>query len=183
MEIPKWRVRDSTYVVDSKFLRLRRDSIELPGGEIIDDYFVREGRGFSVIFALTPERRVVLVRQYKYGINRIVVELPAGFVDEGEEPHQTAVRELAEETGYVADSVEHVRSFAAEPSNSETCMHVFLARDARPKARQQLDLTEVIEVELVDVARLKALVRDGSIDVMGQVAAIYFVLDTIAGIA
>jgi len=73
---PPWRVTASRYVVDTRHLRLREDTIELPDGTIVEGYFVRESRGFVVIFALTPDNRVVLVRQYKHGIGRVVLELP-----------------------------------------------------------------------------------------------------------
>lgn len=177
MENPKWRVLASSYIVDTPFLRLRKDSIELPDGTQIDDYYVREGQGFSVIFALTPEKHVVLVRQFKYGIGRTMLELPAGFVDAGEDPLQTAIRELQEETGYVAQSLEYVRSFAAEPSNSQTEMHLFIAREARLEAEQNLDITEVIDVELCSLEELRTKVACGEIDAMAQVAAIYYILE------
>ncbi|HZT12002.1 MAG TPA: NUDIX hydrolase [Candidatus Baltobacteraceae bacterium] len=174
---PPWRVTASRYVVDTRHLRLREDTIELPDGTIVEGYFVRESRGFVVIFALTPDNRVVLVRQYKHGIGRVVLELPAGAIDPGEEPLQTARRELSEETGYEAPALELVRSFVTDPTNADTVAHVFLAKGARQTGRQELDVTESIQVELATLADLRRFVRDGTIDVMPQVAAIYTVLE------
>ena len=180
MDRPGWRVTASSYVVDTRFLRLRKDTIELPDGTIIEDYFVRESRGFVVIFALTADGRVVLVRQYKHGAARSLLELPAGAIDEGEEPLATAARELAEETGYEADSMEHVQSFITDPTNSNSVAHLFFARDARKTGEQDLDVTENITVELVTIDELRQLVRDGTIDCMPQVAAIYVMLDRLS---
>lgn len=177
-----WRVTASSYVVDTPFLRLRKDRIELPDGTIIDDYYVRESRGFVVIFALTPENRIVLVRQYKHGIGKTLLELPAGAIDPGETPPQCAARELAEETGYTAPAMEFVRSFVVDPTNSDTIAHLFLARGARRTQTQELDVTENIVVELASPAELREMVRDGIIDSVPHVASIYLMLDRLSGL-
>ncbi|MHB1552275.1 MAG: NUDIX hydrolase [Vulcanimicrobiaceae bacterium] len=174
-----WRVTASSYAIDTRFLRLRKDSIELPDGTLIEDYYVRESRGFAIVFAMTPDERVVLVRQYKHGIGRVLLELPAGSIDPGEEALDAATRELAEETGYEASSVEYVRGFVADPTNSNTIAHLFLARGARRTLDQNLDVTEAIDVELASFDELRAMVRDGTIDCMPHVASIYAVLDLI----
>ncbi|MBV8152074.1 MAG: NUDIX hydrolase, partial [Candidatus Eremiobacteraeota bacterium] len=79
-----WRVLESVVLIDTPHLRLRRDRVETPRGELVEDYHVRETRGFVVIFAVTPAGEVVLVRQYKHGIGAVVLELPAGAIDAGE---------------------------------------------------------------------------------------------------
>jgi 8-oxo-dGTP pyrophosphatase MutT (NUDIX family) len=172
-----WRVIASSYVIDSHFLRLRKDTIQLPDGTIIPDYYVRDSRGFVIVLPLTDEGRVVLVRQYKHGIARELLELPAGAIDPGEEPDQTAIRELAEETGYAADSMEHVRSFVTDATNSNSVAHLFIARNAKKTAEQDLDPTETIAVELASIEQLREFVRDGTIDSMPHVAAVYYLLD------
>jgi len=171
-----WRVLSSSYVVDTEHLRLRKDHIELPDGRTIDDYYVRESRGFIIVFALTAERRVVLVRQYKHGIGRELLELPAGAIDPGETPLQTAARELSEETGY-GGTLEHVRTFCTDPTNANTVAHLFYAPDARVQGKQDLGLGEDITVELVTLEELYDMVRDGTIDSAPHVAAMYLMLD------
>jgi len=177
MEHPGWRVAASSYIVESPYLRLRRDTIVLPDGTVVDDYYVRESRGYVIVFALTRDRRAVLVRQYKHGIGKVLLELVAGAIDEGEEPRQTALRELAEETGYVAESMRHVRSFITDPTSANTVAHVFFAPDARAERKQKLDVTENISVELAGMEELRHKLRSGEIDSMPHVAAIYYVLD------
>lgn len=172
-----WRVTGSSYVVDTRFLRLRKDRIELPDGTIVDDYYVRESRGFVVIFAMAPDERAVLVRQYKHGIGKELLELPAGAIDPHETPEQCAARELREETGYTAASFELLRSFVVDPTNSDTVAHLFLARGAHRTGEQDLDVTENIRVELATFGDLRQHVRAGTIDSMPHVASIFFVLD------
>ena len=177
MAIPEWRVLRSEIIVDSPYYRLRRDAITLPDGTRIDDYYIRESRGFSAIFALTDDGQVVLVRQFKYVLGRMALELPAGIIDEGEDAATCAARELAEETGYVAKSMEFVRKFPTEPTNSTLEMYLFLARGARKCLEQNLDPAESIEVRLHNPAELRAFIARGEIDVAPQVAAIYYILE------
>lgn len=176
-----WQVAASSYVMDTPYLRIRRDRIVLPDGTVIEDYYVRESRGYVIVFALTPTGEVVLVRQYKHGIGKVLLELIAGAIDEGEEPLQTAVRELAEETGYVSPSVEYVQSFITDPTSANTVAHLFFARDAFVGGEQDLDVTEDIAVELVPLEELRGLIQRGEIDSIPHVGAIYFMLDRFTG--
>lgn len=173
-----WRIVESQIVIETPHLRLRCDEIELPSGKRIGNYYVRESRGFAIVFAITPHDRVVLVRQYKHGIGRSVLELPAGAIDEGERPEECAHRELAEETGYVADGpLEHAGTFVYDPTSSTTYYHLYVARGAEPTATQMFDETEEIQVELATFDQLRAFVRDGTIEVGAHVASVYYVLD------
>jgi len=175
-----WRIISSTYPISSPFLRLRSDTIELPNGHIIHDYYVRETRGFVVIFALTPSHDVVLVRQYKHGIGQYVVELPAGAIDEGEAPLDCATRELTEETGYAGDPPELVASYLGDPTNSNSIFHLYLVRNAAERGSQSLDISEDITVETVPLEALRTKIHDGTIRTGSHIASIYTVLDYLA---
>ncbi len=174
-----WRILESEIVIETQHLRLRRDEIELPGGKRIGPYYVRESRGFAVIFAITPDERVVLVRQYKHGAATTLLELPAGAIDPGEAPEACARRELAEETGYVgnAATLEHAGTFVYDPTSSTTRYHLYVAHGARQLQAQRLDETEKIDVSLATFAELRTYVRDGTIDSGTHVACIYYALD------
>jgi len=177
-----WRIRSSEYLIATPFLRLRSDVVELPSGSIIESYYVRESRGFAVIFALTPDDRVVLVRQYKHGVGRMVLELPAGSIDEGETPLACARRELAEETGYVGDEPELVGTYLADPTSSNASFHVFLVRNAQARVAQKFDDTEDIVVDFVPLAGIRAMVRDGRIETGSQVASVYAALEHLGAV-
>lgn len=174
-----WRVVDSEIVIESPYFRLRCDQIEFDDGRRVGDYYVRESRGFAVVFAITPDEKIVLVRQYKHGIAESVLELPAGGIDPGETPDACAARELAEETGYASapQDLSLARSFILDPTSSTTRYHLFLAKNARPTATVKFDPLEDIEIELVTFAELRRYVRDGTIAVGSQIAAIYHALD------
>ncbi len=173
-----WRIVESAIVIETPHLRLRRDDILLPSGRRIENYYVRESRGFSVVFAMTEDQRVVLVRQYKHGIGRAVLELPAGAIDLDESPLECARREFYEETGYGGPGEpEFLATFVTDPTNSDARFHLFMVRDARPTGKQRLDPTEEIDVQLATLDELRRFVRDGTIEVSSHVAAIYYVLD------
>ncbi len=176
----KWRIISSTYPIATPFLRLRSDVIELPDGGIIENYYVRESRGFTVIFALTGDAHVILVRQYKHGAGRTVLELPAGAIDEDETAAECAARELAEETGYVGDPPELIRSYLADPTSSNGVFYLFLVRNARPLVAQSFDQTEDIAVETLPLSEVRALVRNGRIESGSQVASVYAALEHLA---
>jgi ADP-ribose pyrophosphatase len=172
-----WRVTESTYVIDTPHLRLRKDTIILPSGERVEDYYVRETRGFAIIFALTRDERVILTREYRHGYGAYLLGLPGGQIDEDEAPPDCARRELAEETGYTGDPPELIGSYITAPVNSDGEFYVYLIRNARRTLEQSFDSTEDIAVELVPRERLRAMIRDGSIRISTHVLAIYAALD------
>lgn len=173
MEKPRWRCISSTYVIDSPFLRIRKDEIELPGGTILPEYYVREAAGFVMVFATTRESQVILVRQYRYGSDAIGLELPAGMLEPGEAPEACARRELLEETGYSVPEMRLLGIFAAEPVRSNARAYIYIASGARRVAEPTPDDTEVIAVELAGIEEFSAMLADGRIDNLATVAAGY----------
>ncbi len=177
MEKPLWRVRGSSYIVDSPYMRLRVDEVELPNGTIVPNYYVRESSGFVTILALTPERQVVLVRQYRYGADSIHLELPAGMLLDDEEPQACALRELAEETGYEVASCQAAAVYLPEPVRSTARAYVYVGFDARKTREPHLDLTEHLQAELATLPQFRAMLADGTIDAGASIAAGYRALD------
>jgi ADP-ribose pyrophosphatase len=177
MRKPGWLVRSSRYVVDSPYMRLRSDEIELADGTIVENYYVRESHGFVTVLALTGDDRVVLVRQYRYGADSIHLELPAGMLLDDEDPRDCAVRELAEETGYGVDRCELVAAYFAEPVRSTARAYVYIASGARQVQAPRLDPTEYLEVELAPLTEFRAMLADGRIDAGASIAAGYRALD------
>lgn len=177
MEKPLWRRRSSSYVVDSPYMRLRVDEVELPNGTIVPDYYVRESRGFVTMVALTPHQQVVLVRQYRYGADSMHLELPAGMLADDEVPQDCALRELAEETGYEVTSSVLAAEYLPEPVRSTARAYVYIGANAHKTREPNLDPTEHLQVELVSLQGFRAMLADGTIDAGASIAAGYRALD------
>ncbi|WP_119821744.1 NUDIX hydrolase [Halalkaliarchaeum desulfuricum] len=140
---------------------VRRDEVTLPDGTDTDYHYVDESPAV-VVLPFTPEGDVVVIEEWRQAVGRVNRGLPAGSVDEGDSDLETAARrELAEETGYEADSLEHLTT--VEPTNgiANSLHHHFLARECEPTADRGLDFNETIRVETTDYADLLSGVVDG----------------------
>lgn len=179
MEKPAWHRRASALLVDSPYLRLRVDELELPDGTIVPNYYVREAHGFVVAFPVTADDRIVLVRQYRYASDRFHLELPAGTLDAGEDPLACAQRELLEETGYEAEEWTLLGTYYPEPARATSVARIFLATAARKTGEPHLDPTEVMEVELATFAEFREMLRDGRIDASHALVTGYRALDAL----
>jgi ADP-ribose pyrophosphatase len=176
-EIKPWTTLHSELVVNHRWYQLRRDHVQLPTGQELDDYFVSVRANVALVFALTDDQHVVIVRQYKHGIGEILIELPGGVLDEGEtSPLAAARRELLEETGYASDDIEQLAEVSDNPTKDTNRIHFFLARNARLVAAQHLDETENIEVLKVPLAEVEPMILSGQIKVAGSIALSYLAL-------
>ena len=148
------------------------DTVELPDGRVREHFHRLVLPDFAVAVALTPERRFVMVREYKHGADAICLNAPAGRLDDAEEPLAGARRELLEETGYAADAWQPLGNFFIDGSTRGARAHLFLARDARIVAEPQLDDTEEIEVVLLDEAQVREALASGAIALMPTACAL-----------
>lgn len=138
-------VLSSRQVYRGKVVTLRVDDISLPdGGQATRE--VVEHPGAVVIIALDAEDRVALVRQYRHAIKRYLLELPAGGLEPGEAPLETAQRELREEVGAEAVVWTRLGSFFSSPGFANEILHVFLAEDLRSAPIEPDDDEDIVVV-------------------------------------
>ena len=141
MPIQPWKVLESNYLRKS----IRIDKCETSSGSIIEPVIFEYGT-WVTIAALTKQKEVLLIKQYRHGLGKIVWELPGGAVEEGEEPLAAVRRELLEETGYTSDRIIEVGRVSPNPANHTNFMYSYLALDVEKVSDQSLDETEEIEV-------------------------------------
>ncbi len=144
----KWKVLNSEEVYSSQFVTLYKEKLEKPDGTVVKDFFSVKRRDAVFVIALSSDEKVPLVYQYKNGIKEVIYELPAGFIEDNEEPLQAGIRELMEETGYAGKEQIPLGSFVPNPSISSNRNFVFLFKNAEKVAEQRLDGNEVIDVRL-----------------------------------
>ena len=159
-------------VFDHRWYQLRQDVVSLPNGQIVDDYFVSLRPDIATVLPITADGQVVFVRQYRHGVNEILLELPAGTFNPQEKPLAVAQRELAEETGYVAEAWKPIATFYNNPVKQSNRIHLFKAQPVRLAGQQQLDATEDIEVVLKPIKDIPALIASGKTCVAGTITAL-----------
>ena len=177
-----WQILSSKVLVDRRpWLRLIEQDVRLANGHVIEGYLLAETREYAEAFALTDDGRVPLVRQYKHGVGKLSYDVPAGYLDAGEEPLACAKRELLEETGYAAGEWQHLSSVVLDTNRGRARAHLFLARGAHRVAAPHLDDTEDLAMQLHTPAELLAMVRSGEIDAVASVACIMLAMDALNG--
>jgi ADP-ribose pyrophosphatase len=117
----------------------------------------------AAIVPFLSEERVLMVRQFRYALGKETLEIPAGKMDPGEKPEECARRELLEETGFEADLVQPVLTYAPAIGYSNELIHVFSARQLR-KISAEVDEREISSVERVSLDQLREIVRKGLIE-------------------
>lgn len=161
----------SQTVYQGVFLQIRKDEARLPDGSLHTREWVVHP-GASAIVALDGEGRVLMERQWRYPMGREYLEIPAGKIDAGETPLQTAQRELLEETGMRAEHWEPLTVIHPAIGFSNEVIHIFLARGVSGSSdHAALDHGERIETLWMSQQELMDLVRSGRLpDVKTQIA-------------
>jgi len=175
-----WITRSYRQIIDSPYLKVRCEEVEVPGGPIISEYYIIENRGWVGVVPITEDGRFLVNYQYKHGIGLEVVEFPAGGIDPDEDdPLNTAHRELMEETGYSIDpdQVESLGHFYANPTGARTEVWWYLARNVRKTGTPKIDPLEVIKTRLVTPAELLQMIHKGTFCVMSQIGPAYMALE------
>ncbi|HEX2098662.1 MAG TPA: NUDIX hydrolase [Rubrobacteraceae bacterium] len=176
-KVKRWEHLSSERLMETPYFAVRADKLRLPDGEVKDPYYVLERPDAVIIFPLTEEGEVVLVRQYRPPIDRIELGLPAGLVDEGEDPAKAGRRELLEETGYSGGEWKFLCSLASSPSLKDNWAHLYLARGVGYDTSPQPDEYERLEVVNVPVGELLPRVFAGEIVSSSGVAAMLLAMN------
>ena len=172
----RWTPLDSRVLLRRWWMTLRQDRVRLPNGVELDEYHVAEYPDWAAVLALTDDARAVLVQQYRYGIDRVIWELPAGAVDSDEDVEAAAQRELLEETGYAAREWHRLGRLAVEPGRHTNYGHLWVATGCERVAEPTPEEAEDLRVHTVPAADLPGMVEDGRIAHGVHAAAVFWAL-------
>jgi 8-oxo-dGTP pyrophosphatase MutT (NUDIX family) len=163
-EIEPWSRLDSEYLGDYRIFRLRQDRSVSPRTGDTHTFFVLEAPNWINVLPVTPEGKILMVRQFRHGRGEVTLEIPAGMCDpQDDDPAVAAQRELLEETGYTPERMVHIGTVTPNPAFLDNYCYTFLAENVRPGAAQRLDGAEDIAVELLDFDAIYDLVASGGI--------------------
>jgi ADP-ribose pyrophosphatase len=135
--------------------------------------------GACVLIPLVSETEICLIENYRAAVNRTLLELPAGTLEPPEPPHETALRELAEETGYVAGQLRLIHRFFMSPGILDEAMYVYVASELQP-GEASLEAGEQIQTRVCSLSEVDQLLRSGEIQDAKTIAALTYYLRYLA---
>ena len=159
----RWEKLASKTLASTRVFELQSTRFRHPVRAVERDFVVIRPPDWVNILALTPDHRLVLVKQFRFGIDDFSLEIPGGMMEPGEEPVATARRELREETGFAGASARVLGSVHPNPAIQSNRCHFVLVEQAMASAKQEWDADEEIEVTTLPVDEVLALARSGGI--------------------
>lgn len=148
-------------IYSGKVLKLDLDTVALPNGRTIELEILRHP-GASAVVPLKEDGKVVLIRQLRHAASGFIYEIPAGKLDPHEDPKDCAARELEEEVGYRAGSLELLTSILTAPGFTDEVIHIYQGTKLET-GKQQLDQDEILEIVEWTLEEAIAKIQDGTI--------------------
>jgi 8-oxo-dGTP pyrophosphatase MutT (NUDIX family) len=173
MREQRWKKIASKKVFEDRWFKARADACQFPDGRIIDPYYVVELPNWANAVVVTSNNEIVLVKQYRYPVDAVTLELPGGVINDGEDPMLAALRETQEETGYTSNQIQLICKTAPNPAINDNTAYFYLIENAVPTAHTNPDFFEDIEVVLYSKSDFIQLLQQNKIMHGVQLGPIY----------
>lgn len=160
----RWKTEASEKLLDTRWVKVRRDQVTLPGGMRIDDFYAITIADAAAVVAIDEAGQIILKKEYRYCYDRELIEIPAGTFEVGEtDSLAVAQRELLEETGYASEEWEYIGSTVESSSKLTNHMHLYFANHCRRVSGQHLDPTENLDVLVIPLEKAVEMVMRNEI--------------------
>lgn len=171
----KETVIKSIPLYDGKIVKLSRNLVELPNETLAFREVVKHKQGVCIIPVLNDE--IIFVKQYRSGAEKVLLELPAGIVDENETPLDAAIRELQEEIKYSSAKITYLGAYYSSPGFTDELVHLYLAEELFPSSLE-LDEDEFIELSKYNKKQINRLLTSNTICDMKTALGLMFFLNS-----
>lgn len=168
------KILSSSHPFSGRLIKLRVDEVILPNGRKTTREIVEHG-GAVAVLALQGDR-VLMERQYRHTAERVMWEIPAGTIEEGEEPRDCAIRELREETGYEAEKIDEIIHFYVAVGYSTEVIRIFLATGLKQRGATLAE-DEQIETVLLPLGKALQMVKGNEIEDAKTIIGLLFLKD------
>ena len=148
-------------IFKGRIVDLNLETVTLPNGATVELEVIHHP-GAAAVVPMKDDRTVILIRQYRHAVGGYIYEVPAGKLHPGEDPRECANRELEEEIGWKAGTLEHVTSAYTTPGFTDEVIHIYKATQLQ-KGKQDLGHDEVLEIAEFPLERTIAMIREGVI--------------------
>lgn len=168
-----WKILKSETILENQFFKVHKDRCEKTNGKIIENYYTVERPNVAIVAAFTPEMDLIMIKQYRHPVRSTDYEIPAGFIEPFEtDISQAAKRELLEETGYEAESLEEIQDTYSSAGFMSNHVHFFIGFNAKKVAEQKLDDNEELEVAITPWTEALKLLAQRKVKDLGSVTGI-----------
>jgi 8-oxo-dGTP pyrophosphatase MutT (NUDIX family) len=169
-----WKRKDTKEVADCRVFKVREDVCERESDNAESTFFVIENPDWVNIIALTKNKEVILIEQFRHGTEEVILEIPGGMIDEDEEAERAARRELLEETGFSADNFILLGKSHPNPAIQNNTIFHYLALDCEQTEDVSFDEHESVLTKIVSLEEAENLIADGVITHSLVVAAFHY---------
>lgn len=165
-----WKTIQSDLIFQNPWIELYQDKVEIRTGKMMH-YTWYKSSDVVVIVPFLDNDTLVMIRQYRYPLHKVLLEFPAGHIEKNEDAEKTARRELLEETGYLAKEIEELYVYHPSVSISKQLVHVFRAKDLLKEESKHDTMEDIRTIQIVSLKKLMEMVRIRKIDSAGTLIA------------
>jgi ADP-ribose pyrophosphatase len=170
-----WKLISTEKVYSDYLINLYEDTLDLNGKE--KRYIRGIRKDYSTIVPFISNDEILVIKSYRHLVDSIQIEVPSGYIDEGESPKQAAIRELVEETGYDAKEIISLGTYTLDYTMFEQKGNLFIAYGLMKKKEQSLGIMEKIDVKIMEIKEIKQLLSEGKISNAASIVAFYKAID------